>query len=345
MKLRTGAICTLALSLAASPALGGPTRQYVRARLDVGYDSNLLDASDAERSAFASHDPNSFFVVNSMDDMFLDGELGAQWRLSHGGARPALGLRYERKQYLRNPIRSENRFTLGSNVRPFSNTRLDLGLDYTPETYARHRADVDALPGEPVFRAEVYRKTQGDFQVTQSVSKATSIGLGAEGEFRDDKAPFDARDRWLAGGNLGVSQAIPGHLWIQGVGGYRRTWSRNEPGVPTDLSNREWFVRPALGGNLNPLRSTFKLEVELAWRDYTSPDPADANHFGRRDQRGELVFELSRSIAGVGSETRLSHTWWSSNIPDATQDDNAYIDTEIRTGLVWTWDRAKKSEP
>src|SRR5262249_32932929 len=90
-------------------AVAGPARQYVRARLSLGYDPNLLDATDTERAAFDRHDPNWYFAVNSMDDMFLDGEIGAQWRLAHGGARPALGLRAERKQYLQNPIRSENR--------------------------------------------------------------------------------------------------------------------------------------------------------------------------------------------------------------------------------------------
>jgi hypothetical protein len=331
---------------AARPVLAGPARQFVRARLALGYDSNLLDASDSERAAFDRGDPNWYFAVNSMDDMFLDGELGAQWRLSHGGWRPTLGLRAERKQYLRNPIASESRFTIASNLRPFSGTRIDLDLAYTPQTYARHRVDIHALPGEPLFRSEVYRRTEANLHLTQSLTKGTDLGLGAEGSIRDDRPPFDARDRWLAGGSVGLSQAFPEQLWVQAVGGFRRTWSRNDPALPTDLSNREWYIRPAIGGDLKPLQSSFKIEVELARRTYLSAEPADHSHFGRQDRRGELVVDVTRAIAGrVASETRFARRWWSSNIPAAVQDDDSFDDMELRSGLVWNWDRAKRHEP
>jgi hypothetical protein len=332
--------------VAAGPVLAGPVRQYVRARLSLGYDNNLLDASNSERAAFDRGDPNWYFAVNSMDDMFLDGELGAQWRLAHGGARPTLGLRFERKQYLRNPIASQNRFTIGSNLHPFSGTRIDLSLEYSPQTYARHRVDIYALPGQPQFRSEVYRRTATNVQITQFLTKATTVGLGAEGSFRDDRPPFDARDRWLGGANVGLSQAFPAQLWVQAVGGFRRTWSRNDPALPTDLSNREWYIRPAIGGNLEPIQSSFKIEVELARRDYLSADPADHSHFGRQDHRGELVVDLTRAIGGrVASETRFTRRWWSSNIPAAAQDDDSFDDMELRSGLVWNWDRAKRHEP
>src|SRR5262249_1451929 len=148
------------------------------------------------------------------------------------------------------------------------------------------------------------------------------------------------------GGNVGLSQAFHGHLWVQAVGGFRRTWSRNDPALPTDLSNREWYLRPAIGGDLEAIRSSFKVEVELARRAYASADPADHSHFGRQDQRGELVVDFTRAVRGrIGSETRFTRSWWSSNIPAAVQDDDAFDDMELRSGLVWNWERAKRHQP
>ena len=110
-------LATLAFLLAAPPpAIAAPALESVQTRLDIGHDSNLLDASDGERAAFESHDPRSFFVVSAMHDEFLEGALAARWQLE-GRARTRLEARFERRQYLYNPIRSVEIFGLEGRVR------------------------------------------------------------------------------------------------------------------------------------------------------------------------------------------------------------------------------------
>ncbi len=83
----------------------------VNAEMLVGYDTNVLDASDAEIMAFETHDPGSFFVVEHMKDAALQMSIDGRWALAAGSKTDAR-LRYTRLQYLRETIRSENHYSL-----------------------------------------------------------------------------------------------------------------------------------------------------------------------------------------------------------------------------------------
>ena len=335
--------------VAAAPATGfaAPGPSLLLARLAYGYDSNLLDASDGDLAAFASQDPNSFFVVNSMHDEFIAGSLYGQWRLApKSRARPSLELRLERKQYLGNPICSEARIGLRSRARVGRRARLDFGLDFTPQSYSKHRRDYNALPGEPAFRPEVYRAWASDLGWTQNLGSGSSIRIGFEGWLRNYRAPFDARSRDLAGANAGLEHSLTSQIGMGITGGYRHTWSQNTPGLPTDLSNREWFFQPSIYAGSKSLLLTLRVGAELAWRHYTSQDPADHSHFGRNDRRSDLEIELTRSLVrSVAADVHYVRRWWHSNIPQAAFDEDAFSDTEVRGGLVWSWDRSKESTP
>ncbi len=347
---RRRAFTTLALlaAIGVSPGSGaaGLLPPSLETRLSLGHDSNLLDASDAERAAFAAGDPGSFFVVSAMRDQFLEGEAQGEWRLPNLLAgRPSLGLQYQRRQYLHNPIRSTDRLALDGRLRPAARTRIDLSLEFQPQTYGRHRRDDNALPGEPQFRPEVRRRWDVSADLTKGLGGGADLKAGLEGSVRDYRAPFDARDRHLAGGSAGLALSVTPGLRLGLLGGYGKTWSRNEPGLPTDLSNRERTLSWWLEGRSAALAATLRVALGLGWRHYTSSDPQDDTHFGRDDRRGSVEVELTRGLPGsLASVTRLVRRW-RTDLPDGDFDEDAFSDTEMQTGLRWSRDTARSKTP
>ncbi|TMQ62937.1 MAG: hypothetical protein E6K77_06305 [Candidatus Eisenbacteria bacterium] len=171
----------------------------VNAEMLVGYDTNVLDASDAEIMAFETHDPGSFFVVEQMKDAALQMSIDGRWALAAGSKTDAR-LRYTRLQYLRETIRSENHYSLQWRSRASTNTLIDFSLAFAPNVYARHRRDKDALPGDPVFRAEVRNEWDSALQIARALGPHWSSVSVMEGSIRDYRRPFDERDRWRGGG-------------------------------------------------------------------------------------------------------------------------------------------------
>ena len=338
------------LAVAPEPSRAGVEKalpQEFDARLSVGHDSNLLDASDGERASFASHDPKSFFVVSSMSDQFVEGEIRGVWRLRHFLAgRPSLRLGYLHRQYLDNPIKSGDHYALEAQARPAARTRVDVGLDFQPQIYGRHRRNNNALPGEPLFRPEVQRRSDGSADVTQGIGGSTSLKAGIEGSVRDYQAPFEARDRRLLGGSAAVSQSLPLGWRIGLGGGYRWTRSRNDPASPVDLSNREWTLSGRLKAASDRLAAALEVDLEIGWRHYTSSDPADVTHFGRDDRVAGVSVALTRELAGsLASVTRFTRGLRTANIPVGSSDDEAFSDAEIQTGILWSQSAAKGTAP
>jgi hypothetical protein len=346
---RPAASIVLALALLGSAwgVAGAGIADGLEGRISVGRDYNLLDASDAERTSFVNHDPGAFFVVNSMRDQFLEGTLGGEWRLSKTvPGRPRLRFGYLRRQYLDNPIRSSDRYAFGMKVAAGPHTRADLGVEFQPQVYRRHRENDLALPGEPVFRPEVYRRTDGSFGLSQALSAATSIRLSVDGSIRDYQAPFEARDRHVIGGGAGLSQALTPGARISVSGSFARTRSRNDPLVPTDLSNREWGVQSRLETRSERTGSGIAVEGEMGWRHYTSADPADQSHFGRSDRLWSVSVELTQTLKGsLASTTRFAHRSSLANQATVGADDDTFTDSEVQTGLLWSRSNVRRTSP
>jgi hypothetical protein len=356
LSMRARRICaavTLAFALQVmlpSPSQARASRAWpevLEARLSAGYDSNLLDASDADRSAFALRDPESFFVVNSMRDGFLEAGVAGEWRFPRLLAgRPTLRLGYQRRQYFDNPIKSSDDYTLDGTLRLAAATRVDLGLEFQPQIYQRHRRDDNALPGEPEFRPEVLRRTDMSAGLTQRLRAGTSLKAGLRGSLRDTRAPFDARDRRLFGGDVGIAQALPRGARFGLSGGYARTRSRNDPASPTDLSNREWTLSSWLEARSNRMATTLGLWFQLGWRHYASSEPADGSHFGRVDNSTALELRLTRDLGGaLAWVTRLAPQSRTANIQVGSADDGAFSDAEIQSGIRWSHSLAKQAKP
>ena len=313
----------------------------VNAEMLVGYDTNILDASDAEVRAFETHDPGSFFVVEHMKDAALQMSIDGRWALAAGSKTDAR-LRYTRLQYLRETIRSENHYSLQWRSRASANTLIDLSLGFAPNVYARHRKDKDALPGDPVFRAEVRNEWDTALQIARVLGPHWSSVSVLEGSIRDYRRPFDERDRWRAGGRTGFAWQPSGRAKLDLSGGYRRLRSSNVPYLGSDLSYEEWSVRSALECALLGEFLRARAYVSRDWTRYTSTDPADRSHFGRHDDEWEfggfLQHSLSPALDWKAEVTHMRRYTDSALALAADLDEEGSVrDTFVSTGIAWHW--------
>jgi hypothetical protein len=314
----------------------------LEARLSLGHDSNLLDISDLERAAFESGDDGAFFVVDRMSDQFCEGELGVEWKAPRLFAgRPSLRLGWERRQYMNNPIKSEDHLTLGMRVRPGERMHVEVEAGLRPQTYARHRFYRDALPGEPQFRPEVYRRWDLDLIAHHDLGRNTAVEVLLEGSSRRYQAPFEERDRKSFGGGGGLTRSLGGKLEVRAGTRYRATWTRNDPWDPDDRSHRAWRASSGITLGGLPFLKVVSLDLELEWRRFTSTNPDDQDHFGRRDRGGEVDLEILR---GLGSSlewvNRATWRWRSSDFPEAVFDEEGvFEDAVFRTGVLWAWEQ------
>ena len=310
----------------------------------VGYDTNILDGSDAEIAAFETHDPGSFFVVDRMSDEAYVANVSGKWKLRHLGNKTDLRLGYSRLQYFHVPIRTENRYSILWGSRLGATTLASLSFEFAPNIYSRHRLDKDALPGDPVFRAEVRNEWNSSLRIGQALSSAWSSEFVLEGSVRDYRQPFNERDRWRVGARSGlVWQASPGRPRISVSGGFRRTRSRNVPYVGSDLSYREWSLQSSFDASGLSGFFHFGGYVNREWRHYTSTDPNDQSHFGRQDDEwnvgGFVQHALTSSLDWKATVDHTRRNAQSSLITEDLDEAGTIRDTFVTTGLAWHWQR------
>jgi hypothetical protein len=347
LRLAPGLAAGLAAALLA-PATAPDARaswrpQGLEVRLFAGHDSNLLDASDAEREAFRLGDPDALFVVDRMADSFLEAGLEGEWRPGRlFGRQPSLLLGYQRRQFIHNPIKNEERVAAELRVRPGAGTRVDLEASLRPQVYGRHRVDEGAEAGEPRFRPEVHRRWDAGLSVRRRVGPRANLGVGVEGTRRSYREPFAARDRTGWGASGGMGYEFGPRLRAVAEAGFRRTWTRNAPGVPEDRSYRAWAMEAALEARRLPFRSALRAALELEWRRYTSDDPEDDDHYGREDRAGQAELRLTRELPGrLAWITALVRRWRSSNLPvERFDEEQAFSEAVLKSGLAWTWEPA-----
>ena len=337
-------LVSFALLLGSASHAGASLRpKSVNAEVLVGYDTNILDASDAEIRAFETHDPGSFFVVEHMKDGVLQTSVDGRWLLPGAGQKTETRLRYTRLQYLRETIRSENHYAFlwRSSLTP--RTQAEFSLELAPDVYGRHRKDNDARPGDPVFRAEVRDEWNAALQITRSIVSGWSWVSVMEGSVRDYNRVFAERDRWRAGGRTGLMwQSERGDVRFDLTGGYRRLRSRNVPYLGSDLSYREWTIRSAVEGTC--LGGFLHLRGYAAgdWLDYTSNDPSDQSHYGRRDVGWELG-GLARHTFSPALDWRASVAHVRRDVATAVvmtgdlDEEGSVRDTFVTAGVAWHW--------
>lgn len=306
-----------------------------------GYDTNILNASDAEVRAFETHDPGSYFVIHRMQDAAAVLTAEGRWATRLAGHKTEARVGYQRLQYVHETIRNENHYSLLLRTRFGEQTTANFDFELAPDLYGRHRRDKDALPGDPMFRPEVRTDYDAALTLERALGPELYSRIGLEATVRDFNQPFNERDRSRVGGMSGFSLRSERVHWDLN-GGYRRLTSRNDPYLGSDLSYREWTLRSAvectqcLGA---PVR--LRAQARHDWTHYTSSDPTDNSHFGREDEEWEL---------GTGARYALtSHLDWEAGVTRAwrrtnaslsaafSEEEGAFHDTFVTTGLAWRW--------
>ena len=317
--------------------------QPARVTFDVAgaYDDNVLNASDAEREAYETVDPEALFAINRMEDFLVATALEVDWRLLRIGDWKSMArLSASRIQYLHNPIRSTSSYGAKLQLRPSARSRFELELRYQPQIYGRHRRDKDAQPGAPQFRAEVHRRWDIELTYRIKATHRTSISAELTGSQKDYNSPFNERDRHRWGIAAEVTRALgrPGECGL--FGEYRQARSRNEPDLGKDLSYSEWILGPWW-------RSTYFVPVtlsgEFAWRNYDSDLPDDWNHAGRHDLMGELQIELQRTLSPMLSGYFTYVRRWRRALLDSDvvidyDEEGSFSEGVLTVGLHYTWE-------
>ncbi|MCK4414611.1 MAG: hypothetical protein KAY32_13840 [Candidatus Eisenbacteria sp.] len=332
----------------ASGVVGVASAELEVGRVQVGfaygYDTNLLDASDAERDAFERRDSDALFVVDRIEDSFLRGEIECDLETGRlFGMKSKLRGRWERTQFLYNPIKSETAYDLGWQWKLGRGTRVTPELGFRPQVYGRHRRDKDALPGQPEFRAEVHRRWDLGCEIEQRLGGDWEVESQVEWTWKDYNEPFDERDRRRWGLELGASWEASPAVTLQLVGEYRRSRSRNAPDLGKDLSYREWGLRPEVRLVAHRGLPEVLLALETSRRDYTSSDPEDWNHYGREDRHGAFEVGLRRPVS---SDTWITLNWttrWrsaelSSGETIDYDEEGSFSESVVQGGVSWRWE-------
>lgn len=308
-----------------------------------GYDTNILNASDAEVRAFETHDPGSYFVIRRLQD--AAGVLTAEgrWATRLAGHKTEARLGYQRLQYVHETIRNENHYSLLLRTRFGEQTTASFDFELAPDLYGRHRRDKDALPGDPMFRPEVRTEYDAGLTLERALGPELFSRIGLEVTVRDFNEPFNERDRFRIGGMSGFSWRSDRVRWDMN-GGYRRLTSRNDPYLGSDLSYREWTLRSAVecarcfGA---PVR--LRAQARHDWTHYTSSDPTDNSHFGREDGEWELGAGARYALTThLDWEAVVARAWRQTNASLSaafSDEEGAFHDTFVTTGLAWRWTR------
>jgi len=342
----------LALALFGAPSASTaradlrPARVY--AEIDAAYDTNLLNASDAELDAFHRRAPGSFFVVDRMEDGALHVAAEADWPLGRrAGVKPKLRIGYARDQFLHNPITGVSTYSAQIIARVSARTRTELACAYRPQVYGRHRVDKDAAPGDLQFRAEAHRRWDVEWGLERAINgpagRPANLGLAVEGSWKDYTDPFAERDQRRLGLGLQAEVGLPQRVDFELSGGWRRALSRNEPDLGKDLSYYEWGMEPQITWSGLAPGAELSAILDLAWRHYTSRSPEDRSHYRRHDLAGAagaaLLYRLSNHLAW---QVTATHAWRSVRLSSGAaidyDEEGSFSEWVSAMGLRYEWE-------
>ncbi len=343
--------------LLALAALGAPAAHTARADLrpvrlaaeiEASYDTNLLNASGAELGAFRAGDPGSYFVIDRLEDGALRAAVEADWSLGRwAGVKPKLRMGYARDQALHNPITGVSTYEAQITARFAPRTRTGLAGAYRPQVYGRHRADKDARPGDPRFRAEAHRRWDLEWSLEQAIDgpfrRSVTLGVAAEGSWKEYTEPFVERNQRRLTLELQAATALHRLVYLELAGGWRRALSRNEPDLGKDLSYYEWEIAPEITWSALTERAELSATLDLAWRHYTSRAPQDSNHYRRHDLLGavgaQVLYRLGRGLAWRVAAT---HAWRSAALSSGHavdyDEEGDFSEWVSSTGLRYEWE-------
>jgi hypothetical protein len=357
-----GALAALCLGLAPTagaatpPAHPNGLRVRVEVRLGTVYNSNILQYSDPDQTAFRHHDPASRFAIRSIDDAAFRGSGSvALSRQTFGGRNASLTYTYFRTSYSRNPVNDDesHRVSLRQSLRRTG--WVELNYRHGPPAYLRHLWDVDfqspyqSYPRyQPAYVASRELAVEAGYRPAPLWAVAAGVSAGRS----DYNAAFEERDAhdWgaVATADLGREAGPTLTLAPSFTRRAARGTDPSHPGVPdaerADISFREWGV--SLTAKL-PDHAVRRVPVEVrvqlsaARRSFTSHRLLDTSHRGRVDNSWAASINLERAIArGIscyGQARYVSQSTRGATDATGADDTAAYTQFVGGGGIRVTW--------
>ena len=338
-RLHLGIAAALAALLVPCPSRSDDRPWSLGGSIAIGWDQNILGSASAEQDAFGTDDPDYWFEVDRLDDSRGDISFWAETEVSSFYKELRLRGEYRRYQHLHNAILGRNEYEFFLRQKLPDRQRIDLTIVYSPQVYLRHRADKDALPGDPSFRPEAYRATEIELEYQRLLFELPVAGVFFF-ENRDETTWFNERDRKELGGGLAVG-FNPGYaIVLEPSYEYSVSRSRNKPDLGTDLSHRQHAAGLKARAPLEFVGAGARIEFNTKWkfRTYTTDDPEDTSRFQRKDVAWwwNIYFKQTLGILTpfVGFESSGKRV----DLPpgaNADTEEGEYDGSLVRFGMDW----------
>jgi hypothetical protein len=290
----------------------GSGRWSYQLELAGGYDDNITELSDTDRSQVG--DPNfaDKFKIETPDDWVISPSARLGW-IHQTAARLGTTLRFDARapRYTRNPIKNYEifglRFTQDLHSHRKHGTQLVVRAGYIPDFYLRELTVPQASLDQGQRVRDSARYTSGEYSVSIEqvlFPKHLEVAILYGTEQRDYDAPFDERDGDLTGyeGRLLWNASDRSFGFETGYRGatYDARGDRSEtPAHEADISSDRAAVLAGahVRWGRRGRRGALSLDVWREKRDFTSTDPLDVYHFGRSDTQILGTIDLHQPIA------------------------------------------------
>lgn len=305
-------------------------------RCAIGYDETR-NVSTADVDPASGTGDGRYWFAQPRDAQLCMG-LWADWKMRLAGKRTRLRLDYERLEWANGRILGRDRFTAEASRDMSSRSSLDCEVEYAPQIYSRHRADKDALLGEPEYRPQARRELAFELGWEQKWRAFPVTRIFLTYTIRDENSWFDERDARRIGAGLTSGFALFGSS-LELTYEYRGNESRNEPDLESDLSYREHVAELQLGGLFAAPGGPWGLDLRNRWkfRNYTTHNIEDDRHYGRRETIYSWLVKLRRPGAVVSPFVSVEATGHSAQTlaaeESAEEDDIGRI--LARIGVEW----------
>jgi hypothetical protein len=286
------------------------------AALEVRYDDNIVGLSEQDQNFLKSSPAvgEDRFGVSSAADTALVPELALGFaRKPRKGLETGISFVVRSRQYLTNSVKSYQELALTLrqelNRSRAHGTRLIVGVSHIPEYFVRRLIDEDEsfLAGTTVRNDVDYRLTSARVAIAQEVvSRVFDLEIGYTRAQRDYNDHFNEKD------STGDVAALELRLYpLRRIGFLVRPYyewqSRDAAGdqafsvavVDDDGgfdSNLYGLSLRGLWGPDGDHRNTINVFYERETRNFTSQNPLDTGHFGRKDDIGKYGLSYNREL-------------------------------------------------
>jgi hypothetical protein len=225
------------------PAPKPPTWEFgANAGLGAIYDDNILRLSAVSIEEFRRNESTMATALNTYDDLILDGTLDLEVSrdlLFHKAT--SLRFFYERWQYARNDIKTNEDFEIRVRQAARSADYLELSFLYAPAGYIKELSDRPPFVPTSVPRVYLpFKVTRSQFTATyrwRPISWLSVRGIGGR-ELRYYNRPFLENDLWEWNGRVGLD-AVWGRLTTTVHYGYADVAARGYDSVGETLETAD----------------------------------------------------------------------------------------------------------